>query len=126
MIASYPLKMSNSDDVALPTDYGLDALAAVIHETAIQKGFWDGPISHDKIVNKIALAQSEIVAIAEFIRKNKGSEKIVGSMVTVLIRLLDLYGAMRNATFVEHGLDEMLLKKMKINEGRQRLHENLF
>ena len=27
------------------TDYGLDALAAVLHETAKEKGFWDEEIN---------------------------------------------------------------------------------
>jgi len=118
--------MPNSNEAAFPTDYGLDALAAIVHETGISKGFWDGAINHDKIGNKLALIHSEVTEVLEAIRKNKGSEQIVLEMVDILIRTLDLYGAMRNATFVEHSLDEMLLKKMEINEGRQRLHGNLF
>jgi hypothetical protein len=47
-------------------------------------------------------------------------------MADVLIRLLDLYAAMRNAGFIEHSLDEQLFKKMQINNNRQRLHGNLF
>jgi len=27
------------------TEYGLDALSAILHETAIEKGFWDGEYS---------------------------------------------------------------------------------
>lgn len=37
------------------TDYGLDALAATLHQTAVEKGFWDGDVTHDKIGNKLAL-----------------------------------------------------------------------
>jgi len=118
--------MSLNQDGAMPTDYGLDALAAILHETGISKGFWDGPINHDKIGNKLALVHSEVTEVLEAIRKNKGSEEIVTEMVDILIRVLDLYGAMRNATFVEHSLDEMLLKKMDINEKRPRLHGNQF
>ena len=111
---------------SLMTDYGLDALSAILHEIAIEKGFWDGEKNYDKIGNKLALIHSEVTEILEAIRKNQGSEKIVEEMADVLIRLLDLYAAMRNAGFLEHSLDEILDKKMEINRNRQRLHGNLF
>lgn len=107
-------------------EYGLDALAAVLHETAIVKGFWDGPINHDKIGNKLALVHSEVTEVLEAIRKNKGSEETVEEMSDVIIRLLDLYAAMMNAGFLNHSLDETLIKKMEINSNRPKLHGNLF
>lgn len=110
----------------LVTDYGLDALAANLHEIAIEKGFWDGPKDHDKIGNKLALVHSEVTEVLEAIRKNKGSESIVEEMADIIIRLLDLYAAMRNATFIEHSLDEILEKKININKDRPKLHGNLF
>ncbi len=109
-----------------PTDNGLDALASVIHETAISKGFWEGPINHDKIGNKLALVHSEVTEVLEAIRKNKGSKEIVEEMSDILIRLLDLYSAMYIAGFVKHSLDEELNLKMEKNILRQRLHGNLF
>lgn len=110
----------------LVTDYGLDALAAVLHETAREKGFWDGEYSHDKIGNKLALVHSEVTEVLEAIRKSHGSEKVVEEMADVIIRLLDVYAAMRNEETVMHSLDEVLQKKMNINKERQRLHGNLF
>jgi NTP pyrophosphatase (non-canonical NTP hydrolase) len=115
--------MNNNEMV---TDYGLDALAAVLHETAIEKGFWEGPKNHDKLGNKLALIHSEVTEVLEAIRKNKGSKEIVEEMADVLIRLLDLYAAMMNAGFVDHSLDEQLFQKMEVNKNRQRLHGNLF
>jgi hypothetical protein len=47
-------------------------------------------------------------------------------MADVLIRLVDLYAAMRNAGFVTHSLDEVLMNKIEINKNRQRLHGNQF
>jgi NTP pyrophosphatase (non-canonical NTP hydrolase) len=111
---------------SLVTDYGLDALAAVLHETAISKGFWEGPKNHDKIGNKLALVHSEVTEVLEAIRKNKGSKETVEEMADVIIRLLDLYAAMMNAGFIQHSLDEEINNKMEINKDRQRLHGNLF
>jgi NTP pyrophosphatase (non-canonical NTP hydrolase) len=108
------------------TDYGLDALAASLHQTAVEKGFWDGDITHDKIGNKLALVHSEVTEVLEGIRKSKGSEAIVEEMADIIIRLLDLYAAMRDENMIEHSLDEVLDKKLNINKERPRLHGNLF
>lgn len=111
---------------SLMTDYGLDALSAVLHETAIEKGFWEGEHTHDKIGNKLALVHSEVTEVLEAIRKNQGSEKIVEEIADILIRTLDLYAAMRNQELVVHSLDEVLQNKINKNKERQRLHGNLF
>ena len=108
------------------TEYGLDALSAVLHEIAKDKGFWEGQYTHDKIGNKLALVHSEVTEVLEAIRKNQGSEKVVEEMADVIIRLLDIYAAMRNEEAVMHSLDETLHKKININKDRQRLHGNLF
>ena len=114
----------NSNQIV--TEYGLDALSAMLHETAIQKGFWDGEYSNDKIGNKLALVHSEITEVLEAIRKSKGSEEVVEEMADVIIRLLDIYAAMMNEGSVTHSLDEILDKKININKERPRLHGNLF
>lgn len=110
----------------LITDYGLDALSAILHETAKEKGFWDGEYTHDKVGNKLALVHSEVTEVLEAIRKSQGSEKIVEEMADTIIRLLDIYAAMRNANQISHSLDEVLENKMNKNRQRQRLHGNLF
>ena len=117
---------TSSKEIELVTDYGLDLLSALLHETAIEKGFWDKPKNFDVFGNKLALIHSEVTEVLESIRKNKGSEEIVEEMVDILIRTLDLYASMRNGGFVEHSLDEVLFKKMQINKERPRLHGNLF
>ena len=114
----------NSHDIV--SEYGLDALAAILHETAVEKGFWDGEYTHDKIGNKLALVHSEVTEVLEAIRKSHGSEKVVEEMADVIIRLLDIYAAMRNEESVVHSLDDILNKKMNINKERERLHGNLF
>jgi len=117
---------TSSKSLELVTDYGLDVLSALLHETAIEKGFWDKPKNFDVFGNKLALIHSEVTEVLEAIRKNKGSEKIVEEMVDILIRTFDLYASMRNSGFVDHSLDEVLFKKMQINKERPKLHGNLF
>lgn len=125
LITTNSLKVSNKE-IELATDYGLDVLSALLHETAIEKGFWDQPKNFDVFGNKLALVHSEVTEVLEAIRKNKGSEEIVEEMVDILIRTLDLYASMRNGGFVEHSLDEALFKKMEKNKARPKLHGNLF
>ena len=108
------------------SQYGLDALSAILHETAKEKGFWDGEYSHDKVGNKLALVHSEVTEVLEAIRKNHGSEKVVEEMADVIIRLLDIYAAMRNEEQILHSLDEILELKINKNKERPRLHGNLF
>jgi NTP pyrophosphatase (non-canonical NTP hydrolase) len=111
---------------SIVTEFGLDALSAVLHETAIEKGFWEGTINYDKVGNKLALVHSEVTEVLEAIRKNKGSEEVVEEMADVIIRLLDIYAAMRNSGDLIHSLDDVLDKKININKERPKLHGNLF
>jgi NTP pyrophosphatase (non-canonical NTP hydrolase) len=97
-----------------------------LHETAIEKGFWNSPKNFDVFGNKLALVHSEVTEVLEAMRKNKGSQEIVEEMADILIRTLDLYASMRNAGFVEHSLDEVLFNKMEKNNLRPALHGNLF
>jgi NTP pyrophosphatase (non-canonical NTP hydrolase) len=114
----------NSQEIV--SQYGLDALSAVLHETAIEKGFWDGEYNHDKIGNKLALVHSEVTEVLEAIRKSQGSEKVVEEIADIIIRILDVYAAMRNEEAVLHSLDEVLHNKIEKNKVRPTLHGNLF
>lgn len=116
----------NSQEVDVLNNYGIDALAAVLHENAIAKGFWDGEVTYDKIGNKIALCHSELTEILEAIRKSKPKELIVEEFADTIIRVLDLYAAMMNAGMIEDSLEEIMAKKMKTNSYRPILHGNLF
>lgn len=111
---------------SLMTDYGLDALSAVLHEIAKDKGFWDGDYNYDKVGNKLALVHSEVTEVLEAVRKDKGSENIVEEIADIIIRILDLYAAMRNEEMVVHSLDEVLQNKINKNRQRPTLHGNLF
>ena len=47
-------------------------------------------------------------------------------MSDIIIRLLDIYAAMRNTGDLIHSFDEVLSKKININKERPKLHGNLF
>jgi NTP pyrophosphatase (non-canonical NTP hydrolase) len=104
----------------------LDNLATQVHTIAKNKGFWDGPVSYDKLGNKLALVHSEVTETLEAIRKDQGSEKTVEEMADIIIRLVDIYQAMLNAGLIEHSLDEILKKKIVKNMERPPLHGNKF
>jgi NTP pyrophosphatase (non-canonical NTP hydrolase) len=114
----------NSNDVV--SEYGLDALAAILHETAIEKGFWPHEIDTNIVCTKLALVHSEVTEVLEAIRKNKPTEEIVEEIADILIRTLDLYAALRNHEWVTESLDEMLEAKININKERPILHGNRF
>ena len=104
------------------TEYGLDALAAVLHETAIEKGFWDGTISYDKVGNKLALVHSEVTEVLEAIRKNKGEAEITKEFADILIRTLDLYAGAAKAGYTRLSLDQALREKIEFNKTRPEKH----
>ena len=104
----------------------LDRLAKSFHETAVEKGFWDGEVTYDKIGNKLALVHSEVTEVLEAIRKKKGSQAVVEEMADIIIRLLDLYQAMIDDNMLQHSLDEIVDEKSKKNMARPNLHGNLF
>ena len=105
---------------------GFDELSQILHDTAIEKGFWDGEYTNDKVGLKLALVHSEVTEVLEALRKSHGSEKIVEEIADVIIRLLDVYAAMKNEEVVLHSLDEVLHNKIGINKDRPRLHGNAF
>lgn len=117
---------STTDITTLISDYGLDAMAAVLHQNAVAKGFWDGEINYDKIGNKIALCHSELTEVLEAIRKSKPKDIIVEEFADTIIRVLDLYAAMMDAGMIEDSLDAIMAKKVKTNSYRPKLHGNLF
>jgi NTP pyrophosphatase (non-canonical NTP hydrolase) len=123
-----PVNSEKTTETAAGTimEFGLDAFAATLHESAIEKGFWEGEASFDKLGNKLALVHSEVTEVLEALRKDKGSHEIVEEISDVIIRLLDVYAAMRNAGIVEDSLDDVLDFKVNKNKNRPRLHGNLF
>jgi phosphoribosyl-ATP pyrophosphohydrolase len=109
----------------------LDDLAAELHKTAVEKGFWE-PLfrmnDEDSFIfyaKQIAMIHSEATEVLEAIRKNKGEDQIVEELADILIRTLDLYNAMYNHGDVATSLHKTVKRKAKVNKDRPRLHGTL-
>lgn len=107
---------------------GLEGLAARVHVTAVEKGFWDEPISNELVGLKLALVHSEVTEILEALRKSKGESEVAKEFADVVIRLLDLWAGLKDGRVITDtvDLDEEFAHKMAINENRQKLHGNNF
>jgi NTP pyrophosphatase (non-canonical NTP hydrolase) len=108
----------------LITEYGLDAVGAVLHETALSKGFYDSlnMTEFNSQAKQLAMIHSEVTEVLEALRKSQGEHKVVEELVDIFIRLMDFYAALRNAGVVESSFDDVLEEKSKINESRPLMH----
>jgi NTP pyrophosphatase (non-canonical NTP hydrolase) len=108
----------------------LDATAKALHETAVEKGFWEPNNEDTHIIfylKQIAMIHSEASEVLEAIRKEKGGAKVVEELADIIIRVLDLYWGLRNDGMATQGYDivslhDTLESKAKINEDRPRMH----
>jgi len=105
----------------------LDMLAFAIHRTSIAKGFYEGELTTDRVMAKLALVHSEITEALEAIRKDKGDTAIVEEMADVLIRVLDLWAALSlnhddELDSLFPSLETILLTKIEKNRNRPHLH----
>jgi NTP pyrophosphatase (non-canonical NTP hydrolase) len=106
----------------------LDRLSIKLHETSVEKGFWDplgGLAEEDKFIfyaKQIAMIHSEATEVLEAIRKSKGHDKIVEELADIIIRVCDLYEGLRESGEVMFSLDKIVREKAKINKSRPRLH----
>lgn len=97
-------------------EFDLDGLAATLHQTSVEKGFWDGPTDTGVVNTKLLLIHSEVTEVMEAIRKDKGELEVVKELADILVRTLDLYAGMMDAELVHdslHDVFEMILEKNK-------------
>jgi NTP pyrophosphatase (non-canonical NTP hydrolase) len=106
----------------------LDKLAAQLHETAVEKGFWDALGSLPKedsfifYAKQIAMIHSEATEVLEAMRKSQGHEKIVEELADIIIRVLDLYQGLLDNGEVIYSLNKEVRRKAGVNKSRPRLH----
>jgi len=107
----------------------LDNLAAELHHTALEKGFWapldslrDSDEAFVFYAKQIAMIHSEATEVLEALRKDKGQQAVVEELADIIIRVLDLYNGLYNEGVVTSSLHKVLRKKAGINKERPRLH----
>lgn len=106
----------------------LDRLSIRLHETAVEKGFWDalGTLSEeDKFIfyaKQIAMIHSEATEVLEALRKSKGHDQVVEELADIIIRVCDLYEGLRENGEVLYSLNKVVRDKARINKGRPKLH----
>ena len=107
----------------------LDDLAVELHETAVEKGFWN-VINEDTtqeqkdifITKQLMMIVSETVEVMEAIRKSKGTDEVADEMADIVIRTLDLYEGLREHGYVDKDLQTAFNNKVTINQSRPERH----
>jgi NTP pyrophosphatase (non-canonical NTP hydrolase) len=99
----------------------LTNLSNKIHDTAVEKGFWNQLPSVTFILSKIALIHSEGSEVLEAVRKEQGSDAIAEEIADILIRTLDLYAGMKDV-YELPDLDAVMSRKMEKNSARPHMH----
>jgi len=100
----------------------LDGLSSFLHETAVEKGFWNNEVDVNFVLSKLALVHSEVSEVLEAVRKSMGEDVVVEEMADIIIRLLDLYAGMVDAGMVQTSIDDALAKKIDKNKSRPHMH----
>ena len=99
----------------------LTELSDKIHNTAVEKGFWNSAPDITFVLSKIALIHSEGSEVLEAVRKTQGSRAIAEELADVLIRTLDLYAGMKE-NYQLPDLDSVMMSKMDKNSKRPHMH----
>ena len=99
----------------------LTKLSQQIHNTAVEKGFWNSAPNITLVLSKIALIHSEGSEVLEAVRKEQGSKAIAEELADILIRTLDLYEGMKQ-TYGLPDLDNVMKSKMDKNSTRPHMH----
>ena len=102
----------------------LDSMANAVHETAVEKGFWD--VIKDAtqeqtdifITKQLMMIVSEAVEVMEAIRKSRGPEEVADEMADIIIRTLDLYAGLKELEYVNTELQVAFNNKTSFNLTR--------
>ncbi len=123
----WTLTAAKGGDPTISLTPALESIATEIHETAVEKGFWERMWDDEKYMTKLALVHSEVTEVLEAVRKEQGAEKEVEEIADAIIRLLDYYAARRNQGHLGgHWLGDVLQSKMNKNAKRPHKHNNRF
>lgn len=106
----------------------LDSMAQAVHETAVEKGFWNivsksqEPVGEELVniflTKQLMMIVSEAVEVMEAIRKSHGPEAIADEMADIVIRTLDLYQGLKDLEYVNTDLQVAFNNKTSFNTTR--------
>jgi hypothetical protein len=113
----------------------------LIHENAVNKGFWDFQVELDRMFKddelnreeydelsfiffgkQFMMIASEVTEAMEAVRKDMGADKIEEEFADIYIRVADLYEGLKSRGIVFNPLTSAIFKKTNINLDRSRLH----
>ena len=113
----------------------IDILTKKAHKNAMEKGFWEDrddiegsvymskkvkdELYHNVIATRLALIASEVGEAVEALRKGEGYN-FNEELADIVIRVADLAGGLGI------DLEQEIIDKMNINEGRDYLHGKKF
>lgn len=102
----------------------LDQFSIALHETAKSKGFYDSLdlTEFNSQAKQLAMVHSEVSEVLEALRKDKGQDKVVEELADILIRVFDLYAALKEAGVVTDSLQDSLITKAGVNQTREKMH----
>lgn len=100
----------------------LDKYSTAVHETAVEKGFWDGEWTDEKFMTKLALVHSEVTEVLEAVRKEQGHDKVLEEAADVFIRLVDFVKAYKKVNGLDSSFDNVVQLKVEKNKMRPHLH----
>lgn len=102
----------------------LDSMAEAVHETAVEKGFWNIIEGEEQefvdifITKQLMMIVSEATEVMEAIRKSRGPEEVADEMADIIIRTLDLYAGLKELEYVNTDLQVAFNKKTSFNLTR--------
>lgn len=99
-----------------------DDICEQLHETAVEKGFWNVDVDDIFITKQLMMIVSEAVEVMEAIRKDKGEDAIADEMADILIRTFDLYAGLVEHGYTRVSLDHAFEKKIQFNTTRPERH----
>ena len=100
----------------------LDDMAAEVHKTAVEKGFWPEKPDDIFITKQLMMVVSEAVEVMEAIRKDKGKDEVAGEMADIIIRTLDLWQGLKDNGYVDGSLQPTFNNKTAHNTTRPERH----
>lgn len=106
----------------------LNLMGYQIHHNATEKGFWserEGVDAVNQYLAKLMLVDTEVSELVDAYVKERGAEAIELEFADILIRVLDLYQAMKEDGVVERKLPDVLNEKIEFNSTRPKKHNRL-